>query len=263
MKAKLLLDGGAPKVPPEELRKLVIGTGLRVTSANPDFGIVVGGDGRFSRYGRTEDIPLLFVGVRSKLVTGSRAFLAQTTYDELEETLGRIVAGEYTVDEYRRLAVRKNGKEVGEVFTDVFLQRGNESNSLRYRVKVRSKTVSFVEAAIGDGVVVATYSGSSGYYSYPDRINGDWMDPTASSKVDEDEVGVCHIAPSFTERSGTRKHPLRYVLPWGCRIELSLFRGADARLYGVTGERAGVRVRLGDTVTILPGKKSTKIIRVG
>jgi hypothetical protein len=55
-------------------------------------------------------------------------------------------------------------------------------------------------------------------------------------------------------------HPLRYTVPWGSRISLTLFRKADARLYGTTDTRAGVKVRLGDEVAVLPGRKTTKII---
>ena len=69
MKAKMLLDGGKPKVPPGALRTILERAGITVTEGRADFGVVVGGDGRFSMYGRTEDIPLLFVGVRAK---GSR-----------------------------------------------------------------------------------------------------------------------------------------------------------------------------------------------
>ena len=211
-------------------------------------------------YGRTEEIPLLFVGVRAKGAGGSMAHLAQANFDELPEVLGRVAQGDYTVDEHRRLAVLKNGKRIGEVFTDVYLQRGSQSDCIRYRVRVSGKGVDFQEAAIGDGVVVSTPAGSSGYYSYPDKINGEWMDPAAFASLKKDEVGICHINPTFTERSGESRHPLRYKVPWGCTVELSLFRESDARLYGTTDSKAGVSVVLGDTVTVVPGKKVTRVI---
>ena len=260
MKAKVLVDGGTPKVPPDELKRVLVEAGMRVGDDSADFGVVVGGDGRFSRYGRTEDIPLLFVGVRSKGATGSKAFLAQTTYELLPRVLRRIRKEEYKVDEYKHLSVMKNGEALGEVFTDVYLQRGDDSTSIRYRVKVRGKGATFEEAAIGDGVVIATRAGATGYFSYPDRIKGDWMDPTAFAKIGKNKVGVCHITPSYTERSGTESHPLRYTLPWGSRIELSLFRKADARIYGTTDDRAGVRIGMTDTVAVVPGTGVTKVI---
>ena len=262
MKVKLLLDGGAPKVPPETLRRVLGEARMRVTNGKPDFGLVVGGDGRFSRYGRTENVPLLFVGVRSTGVRGSKAHLARTSFDELPAALERIGRGDYSVDEHRRLGVLVNGEKIGEVFTDVYLQRGNESSCIRYNVRVSGSGTNIEESAIGDGVVVATEAGASGYYSYLDRIRGDWMDPAAVARISKKEVGICHVSPTFTERKGISAHPLRYTVPRGSRIDISLFREADARLYGVSVNRAGIRVKTEDVVSIVEGQKKTLVISV-
>ena len=263
MKAKMLLDGGNPKVSPEDLSLIIKGAGLGVSDGRADFGIVVGGDGKFSKYGRTEGIPLLFVGVRSKGATGSKAHLAETTLDQLPKALDMIQNGEYLVDEHKRLSVLLNGRGIGEVFTDVYLERGSESDCVRYKVKVSGPGVRITEAAIGDGVVVTTQAGSSGYYSYPDRIKGELMDPNAFATLSRDEVGICHVTPTFTEREGTGSHPLRYSVPWGSKVELSLFRDADSRLYGTTNSKSGVKVSLGDNVTVLPGTQVTRLIVLG
>ena len=260
MKAKMLLDGGNPKVSPAELRKVIREAGIQVTNGKADFGVVVGGDGRFGWYGRTEDIPLLFVGVKSKSPTGSKAHLAKTTFDELPMALMRVKAGDYSVEQHRRLGVLMNGRGIGEVFTDVYLQRGSESTCVRYNVRVSGPGIKISEAAIGDGVVVSTQAGSSGYYSYPDRIKGEWMDPAAFAEIARDDVGICHVTPTYTEREGTRQHPLRYAVPWGSSIDISLFREADARLYGTTDSRAGIRVKIGDVIEVVPGKKLTRVI---
>jgi hypothetical protein len=263
MKAKMLLGGRTSKISPAELRKQIERAGIEVGNLGADFGVVVGGDGKFGRYGRKEDIPLLFVGVRSKGASGSKAYLAQTTLRDLPNALERIGDGDYRVDGYRRLQVLKNGRSLGEVFTDVYLQRGAESTCIRYKVRVSGSGVDIDEAAIGDGVVVTTRAGSTGYYSYPDRIKGEWMDPTGFSSVGRNSVGLCHITPTYTERAGSDRHPLRYTVPWGCRIELSLFRRADARLYGTTDSKSGVKMFLDDKATVVPGKKLTKVIFLG
>lgn len=260
MKARMLLNGGAPKVPPSELRRVIEEAGMEVTSGRADFGIVVGGDGKFSLYGRTENIPLLFVGVRSSNAEGSKARLARITYDQLPRALKRIRSGDYSIDENRRLAVLLNGISIGEVFTDVYLQRGSDSTCIRYKVKITGKGPAIEEAAIGDGVVISTNAGSTGYYSYPDRIRGDYLEPGGFASIGKDEVGICHIAPTYTERTGTDVHPLRYTVPWGSRIALSLFRKADARIYGTTGSRSGVRIGLGDEIVVRPGRKETRVI---
>jgi hypothetical protein len=256
----MLLDGGSPKVPPATLRQVIRDAGMKVSAGKADFGVVVGGDGRFSWYGRTEDLPLLFVGVRSKGAAGSKAHLAQTTLDELPATLGRIARGDYSIEEHRRLGVLRNGKDIGEVYTDVYLQRGSESTSLRYKVRVSGPGTRIEESAIGDGIVVSTDAGASGYYSYPDRIKGEWMDPMAFAGIGRDMVGICHVNPTFTERQGLAEHPLRYTVPWGSRVDISLYRKADARLYGVNDSRRGVGITIQDVVSVVPGKKTTRLV---
>ncbi|MDA4127444.1 MAG: hypothetical protein OK452_09655 [Thaumarchaeota archaeon] len=260
MKAKMLLDGGRPKVGLAELKKILEQVGIEVADKSADFGVVVGGDGKFSRYGRTEDIPLLFVGVRSKTPTGSKGFLAGAFFDELPKVLEEITAGRYRVDEHRRLEVLMNGKSQGEVFTDTYLQRGAESTCIRYRLKVRGEGIALDDAAIGDGVIFTTSAGSTGYYSYPDRIKGESMNPAGYTRIGRDRVGVCHVNPTYTERTGSGEHPLRYTIPWGCTIEASLYRPADARLYGTIDGRGGVKVSMGDRITVRPGRKLTRII---
>ncbi len=260
MKAVLLLDGETPKVSPGELKRMVLKAGIGVGKTGADFGIVVGGDGRFSRYGRTEKIPLLFVGVRSRGAVGSKAHLAQAVFDELPEALARIRSGDYEIDAHRRLRVLKGAKVLGEVFTDVYLQRGDEGSCLRYKVRVSGDGVEFEEAAIADGVVVATRAGSTGYYSYVDRIRGDMIEPSEFAHIGRDEVGICHIVPTYTERLGAGTHPLRYTVPWGSKIEISLFREADARLFGVIDRRTGIKVAMGEKVTIIAGKDVTRVM---
>jgi hypothetical protein len=263
LKAKLFLDGNKPKVGMEELKRIVEKAGMKVVIARADLGIVVGGDGIFSVYGRRESLPLLFVGVRSREGTGSKAYLAAAYFDELPEVLREVCAGRFTVKEHRRLKVLKNGRLIGEVFTDVYLQRGAESNCIRYRLTVDAQGLRIDESAIGDGVVVSTPAGATGYYSYPDKIRGNLFEAAGHAAIGEEEIGICHVVPTFTERRGTGDHPLRYTVPWGSKIELSITRPADARLYGVHYGRGGVKVEEGDRVAVLPSQNSTRVILLG
>jgi hypothetical protein len=263
MRATVLLDQERPKVSLGEVREILRKAGLKFSTDNPEIGVVIGGDGVFSYYGRMQDIPLLFVGVRSAQVTGSKAFLAEAYFDELEDALIGVRDGRYTVVRHKRLEVRKNGRRLGEVFTDVYLQRGVESNGLRYRVEV-SGGQSFGESAIGDGVAICTRAGSTGYYSYPDKIRtGDWLESGRYTIIGDDEIGVCHIVPTFTSRDGSALQPLRYTLPWESEVNVRLVREADARLYGVTEDRRGVRVGVKDLLAVLPSKGTTRLIKLG
>lgn len=260
MKVKVLIDDGKPKVDPEQLKEVIKKAGMMVGDRKADVGVVVGGDGIFSMFGRSEEIPLLFVGVKSRGATGSKAYMAAAYFDELPSALEAVAAGRFNVEEHGRLEVLKNGKRLGEVFTDVYLQRGAESNCIRYRLKVTSRDAVVEEAAIGDGVVITTSAGSTGYYSYPDKVNGKEMRVDAFSTVGRDEIGICHITPTYTERSGTGGHPFRYTVPWDSRIELWVSRPADARLYGATAGRKGVKIGVHDRITVVSSRNTTKVI---
>jgi hypothetical protein len=260
LRATMLLDEGKPKVEPPVLKRMLEEAGFEVGDKNPDIGIVVGGDGRFSRYGRIEDIPLLFVGVRSKKGTGSKAYMARARLEELPGALERIRHGQYKVENLKRLEVLKNGKPLGRVFTDVYMQRGADSTCIRYRVKASGPGVSIEEAGVGDGIVVTTSAGSSGYYSYPDRLKGGVVDPNAHTIIGKNRIGVCHLVPTYTEREGSKERPLRYTLPWGTSVELSIFRYADARVYGTSDSHEGVRVEVGDNIMVRPSDSVTKVI---
>lgn len=260
-RAKVLMDPEKPKVDPDKLAKVLRGAGADLVTRKADFGLAVGGDGVFSRFGRVESIPLLFVGVRSDGPTGSKAFLASTYLDGIKDAIRDIAEGRYAVLEYRRLQVIMNRRVLGDVFTDTYLQRGADSNCIRYSVKVEGPGTLHEESAISDGVAVCTRAGSTGYFSYVDKIrSGDWLDPDAHTLVGEDQIGVCHVMPTYTERKGTGQHPLRYTVPWRSLIRLSLDRPADARLYGAGGGRRGIRVRLDDEIVIRPAKSTTKVI---
>jgi hypothetical protein len=260
VKAKILLDDGRPKVDPEELKEVIEKAGITVGDRKADIGVVVGGDGIFSMFGRSEEIPLLFVGVKSRGATGSKAYMAAAYFDELPSALEAVAAGRFTVEEHGRLEVLKNGKHLGEVFTDVYLQRGAESNCIRYRLRVTSGDTVTEEAAIGDGVVVTTSAGSTGYYSYPDKVDGKEMRVDAYSTVGIDEIGICHITPTYTERSGAGGHPFRYTVPWDSRVELWISRPADARLYGATTGRKGVKIGMRDRIAVVPSRNTTKVV---
>jgi len=262
LKVKVLMDLQRPKVKVEEVRKIIANAGVTFSPRQAEFGVVVGGDGVFGYYGRTESIPLLFVGVKSPYATGSKAFLAETYFDELEGALVEIRHGRYKVVEQRRLEVLANGRRLGDVFTDVYLQRGAESNELRYRVEI-SGNRSIGESAISDGVAVCTRAGSTGYFSYPDKVrSGDWLESGRHTMIGEDEIGICHIVPTYTSRDGSSLQPLRYTVPWGSEVRIKLVREADARLYGVTDERGGVNVGVKDLITIRPSRSVTRLIRV-
>jgi len=264
LKATVLVDSERPKVSESEVVSILKKSGIDHSAVNPAFGVVVGGDGLFSYQGRQLGIPLLFVGTKSRRPTDSKARLAEVYLTGLEAALREVKAGRYTVIKHKRLEVSISEDEFrGEIFTDVSLEKGADSNCIRYTVNVQGKGVDFTDAAVSNGIVITTGAGSTGYYSYLDKLDeGDRLEPEKFTVIGQDEVGVCHIAPTYTSRENTSLHPLRYTVPWGSKFKISLMRDADARLFGVTRSRRGLRITTKDTVEIGPSKNTTNVIQL-
>jgi len=264
LKATVLVDSERPKVSESEVVSILKKSGIGHSMVNPSFGVVVGGDGLFSYQGRQLGIPLLFVGTKSRRPTDSKARIAEVYLTGLEAALREVKAGRYTVVKHRRLGVSINGGEFrGEIFTDVSLEKGADSNCIRYTVNVRGREFEFTDAAVSNGIVITTAAGSTGYYSYLDKLDrGDRLEPEKFKVIGQNEVGVCHVAPTYTSREGASLHPLRYTVPWGSSFQISLMRDADAHLFGVTRSRKGLRITTEDTVEVGPSKNTTNVIRL-
>jgi hypothetical protein len=264
LRATVLVDSERPKVSEAEVVSLLKRSGLEYSAASPDFGVVVGGDGLFSHQGRQLSIPLLFVGTRSRRPTDSKARLAEVYLTGLEEALREIEAGRFKIMKYKRLQVSiSSGDFSGDIFTDVSLEKGADSNCIRYTLEVSGRGIKFTDSAVSNGVVITTTAGSTGYYSYLDKLwHGDRLEPEKYTVIEEDEVGVCHIAPTYTSRDGSKQHPLRYTVPWGSAFKLNLARDADAHLFGATKSRKGLRITTEDTVVVGPSRNSTNVIRL-
>jgi NAD+ kinase len=264
MKATVLVDEERPKVSESQIVSTLRKSGIEYSASSPSFGVVVGGDGLFSYQGRQLSIPLLFVGTESRRPTDSKARLAEVYLTGLENALLEVKRGKFAIVKHRRLEVSINGGEFkGEIFTDVSLEKGADSNCIRYAVDVLGKGSKFTDSAVSNGVVITTAAGSTGYYSYLDKLDrGDRLEPERFTKIQEGEVGVCHIAPTYTSREGTTGHPLRYSVPWGTSFKISLMRDADAHLFGVTRSRKGIRITTKDVVEIGPSRNTTNVIRL-
>ena len=264
LKATVLVDSERPKVSESEVVSVLKKSGIEYSATSPSFGVVVGGDGLFSHQGRQLSIPLLFVGTKSRRPTDSKARLAEVYLAGLEAALREMRQGRFTVVKHRRLEVSISGGTFkGEIFTDVSLEKGADSNCIRYALEVHGRGAEFTDSAVSNGIVITTAAGSTGYYSYLDKLDrGDRLEPEKYTVIREGQVGVCHIAPTFTSRGGTTRHPLRYTVPWGSKFRITLMRDADAHLFGVTKSRRGLRITTDDTVEVGPSKNSTNVIRL-
>ena len=126
-----------------------------------DLIVVVGGDG--SMLGVARDLahsPALVVGVNR----GGLGFLADVSPDQIEQKIGAVLSGEYTVDERALLEARIiRGGEFADscaALNDVVVNAGAASRMMDFKLYVNGD---FVYDQRSDGLIVATPTGSTAY----------------------------------------------------------------------------------------------------
>lgn len=124
--------------------------------------ISIGGDGTFlfvvEKY---RDLDTEFIGVNK----GSIGFLTEISVDDLERDISKLVKGEYKIMERSQLEVRvfsKDGtlKGTAQCLNDVLIVRGAKPHITRLELSIDGERV---EKFYGDGLVIATATGSSAY----------------------------------------------------------------------------------------------------
>ena len=128
-----------------------------------DVLVVLGGDGTFLRAARAViqiDVPLLGINL------GKVGFLSKAEANELEAVLGKLVAGEFSIDERMALeaailpAGRPSGDPAHHALNDIVIARGALARVCRLDVAIGP---SHLATFIADGLVVSSPTGSTGY----------------------------------------------------------------------------------------------------
>lgn len=208
-----------------------------------DLLICFGGDGTIlhaARDATLHNIPILGVN------TGSVGFMAELERSELP-LLAPLAHGMYTVEERMMLDVRvlRGNKIIYEdsALNDAVISKGSmarvaEMEVLADRVKVTGIT--------GDGVIVATPTGSTAYSM---SAGGPIVEPTSKSII---------VTPVCAHQLAARA----MVLAPERVVTVQLPRGNRKYLYlSVDGGKA-VRLTGGDRVEITRGTRSTQLVRL-
>jgi len=126
-----------------------------------DAAIVLGGDGAVLRAARLlgpKRVPLLAVNV------GRLGFLTELEHTALDDALVRLLDGRYEIEHRMMLsaAVLRNGRAMWRVvgLNDAVITRGTFARIIHIQVRVGGEPVLDYS---GDGIIVATPTGSTGY----------------------------------------------------------------------------------------------------
>ncbi|KEQ16668.1 NAD(+) kinase [Endozoicomonas numazuensis] len=150
----------------EQLSDLLPDHGLQVSSRammgkTCDLVVVVGGDGSLLGAGRelsVYDVPV--VGVNR----GRLGFLTDVSPDELEDSIGEILKGQYRMESRFLLEakVERKGKTIGcgNALNDVVLHPGISTKIIEFELFIEDQ---FVYRQRSDGLIMATPTGSTAY----------------------------------------------------------------------------------------------------
>ena len=163
---RFLLDRHLNVILEEEIAEVLPGHGQQVCSRKNmgevcDLVIVVGGDG--SMLGAAHALARYMVPVLG-VNRGNLGFLTDIRPDELEEKVGEVLDGQYTVEsrflleaEMRRNAV-PTGQ--GDALNDVVLHPGKSTRMIEFELYIDGQ---FVSSQKSDGLIIATPTGSTAY----------------------------------------------------------------------------------------------------
>lgn len=157
----------------EKVRVFFCGKGIECTVLLDDFSertsyepvltkdvacaVVLGGDGTLIRVaGRLSEKKIPVFGIN----LGTLGFLAGAECAEVERVLEALLAGEYRVEERMMLEASVKGNVFGTALNDVVITRNGFSRIISVGIFVNGKPVCNYR---GDGVIVATPTGSTGY----------------------------------------------------------------------------------------------------
>lgn len=129
--------------------------GVPVQDMSVDAIVTIGGDGTVLMVQqKAPDVPVLGINM------GGKGFLADVDPAEARQALGKLLRGELPVRERSKLAVKIGGKRLPDALNEAVVRAASISHILAYRVLVDGEVL---EVTRGDGVIVATPTGSTAY----------------------------------------------------------------------------------------------------
>ena len=217
--------------------EMVTNTDMDISSA--DLVVVIGGDGTILRCARIAaklNVPLL--GVNS----GRVGFISEIDADDAEDEIGWYLSGNARIEERQMLAAYQENHERLLALNDITIHRGSSMRIVEVSVEVDGAHLASYR---GDGLLVATATGSTGYAM---TLGGPVMDPKLSSFL------IKPIAAHMSQTGGAvLPETSEVLLTVACEVPASLSAdGIDER-----------PVRDGDSILIRNSDMRIRFLRRG
>lgn len=211
-------------------------------AAQSDMVLVLGGDGTILNAARLVEergVPILGVNM------GGLGFLTEATIDQLYPALERVFANDFTLEErlMLRAHLHRHGEHVAQatVLNDVVVNKGTLARMIEVQIAIDGR---FVTSLRGDGLIVATPTGSTAYSL---SAGGPIVEPSVQALI------LTPICPhTLTHR------PL--LVRGNASLEVTLTSKEDGAMTTFDGQ-VGVAMTQGDTVAISASPHVTRLIR--
>ncbi|UCF20843.1 MAG: NAD(+)/NADH kinase [Gemmatimonadota bacterium] len=211
-------------------------------AADIDLLITLGGDGALlggARWAGPAGTPVLGVNL------GRLGFLTAVTLEEMADAVTRIAAGDFVLDSRMALEVCLEHEDKSEPFyalNDGVLHRGGLVRVVALRVWVDDEEVGLYR---GDGVIVATPTGSTAYSL---SSGGPILDPRVDAMV---------ITPISPHTMAVR--PL--VLRASAQITIEVVSSPEDLILTIDGQ-VGSRLTQGDRVVVCRAERPVSLVRL-
>ncbi len=222
-----------------------------VRTEDTDAIIVLGGDGTFLQVAREcadKDVPLLGVNL------GALGFLAETSPEDVERALDRLISGEYDISRRMMLeAVIVKGTSgtsqninISPALNDITITRCGSLQIMRFSVYVNGKLLCDLNA---DGVIVSTPTGSTGY------------NMSAGGPIVEPEASLILLTPICAHTLNSRS----IVLSADDRVEIVIGAGRENSVIEVEASADGsdkVLMSTGDRIRVVRSGYTCQAVRL-
>lgn len=177
-RAKEFLESEGAEVQVEDAMAAEMGVeGVPMERVTAEAVVAIGGDGTILRALQGSDSPVFGIN------TGVVGFLTEVKPEDAIDGLGRVLSGDFILDERMRLSTRLNGEALPDCVNEAVLHTADVAKIREFMMSVDDERLSAVRA---DGIIIATPTGST---CYALSVGSPILDPRVSALV------IAPIAP--------------------------------------------------------------------
>jgi NAD+ kinase len=215
------------------VKSLISGSGFVISKKNPELVVTVGGDGTYLMCER------LFPNTSKLMIRDSVVcyHCDEYNYDDIIEVVKKLKMKKYNITENIKLEAKVKRKKLIAT-NDIIIRNKNIGEALRFKVIINGKIM--YHELIGDGVVVATPFGSTGYFS------------SITRKSFDKGIGV-----AYNNCNVKLKHP---VLHENSHIKIKILRGEA--LVGVDNDNKVVSIGKNSVVDVRKYKGKARMLKL-